>query len=40
MQNGLRNPHDEPEEIQKVHKEMIRFVKAWLKDWKAPKKEA
>ncbi|KIK69784.1 hypothetical protein GYMLUDRAFT_34181 [Collybiopsis luxurians FD-317 M1] len=30
---GLENLEDEPPEIQKIHKEMIHFVKEWLKDW-------
>jgi hypothetical protein len=33
-QNGLKNPKDEPAEIQRVHNEMIAFVKEWLADWK------
>ncbi|KZP31567.1 peptidase S28 [Athelia psychrophila] len=32
---GLRNTADEPEEIKKIHGEMIVFVKDWLKQWKA-----
>lgn len=39
-QNGLRHPKDEPAEIRRVHKEMITFVKAWLKDWEITKREA
>ncbi|TCD70549.1 hypothetical protein EIP91_002895 [Steccherinum ochraceum] len=34
---GLANMEDEPEEILKIHKEMIHFVKAWLKDWDVEK---
>lgn len=30
---GLRNIHDEPPEILKIHKEMIYFVKEWLKEF-------
>lgn len=30
---GLANINDEPPEILKIHKEMIHFVKEWLKDW-------
>ena len=30
---GLRNIEDEPPEILQIHKEMIHFVKEWLKDW-------
>ncbi|KAK7028822.1 Serine carboxypeptidase [Paramarasmius palmivorus] len=33
-ENGLENIEDEPEEIQKIHTEMIEFVMEWLKDWK------
>ncbi|GBE84978.1 Probable extracellular serine [Sparassis crispa] len=33
---GLRNIADEPPEIEKVHREMIEFVTAWLKDWEVP----
>lgn len=31
---GLRDISAEPPEIQKIHREMIEFVTAWLKDWK------
>ena len=31
---GLANMEDEPEDIQKIHREMIEFVKHWIKDWK------
>ncbi|KZP11672.1 peptidase S28 [Athelia psychrophila] len=31
---GLRNSADEPEEIRKIHGEMIEFVVDWLKQWK------
>ncbi|KAJ3833081.1 serine carboxypeptidase S28-domain-containing protein [Lentinula raphanica] len=34
---GLRNPDDEPQEIQKIHKEMIAFVQSWLMDRKVEK---
>ncbi|EIN12709.1 peptidase S28 [Punctularia strigosozonata HHB-11173 SS5] len=30
---GLRNIEEEPAEILKIHREMIRFVTAWLNDW-------
>ncbi|KAG2370312.1 serine carboxypeptidase S28-domain-containing protein [Suillus spraguei] len=33
---GLKNISDEPEEIRKIHVEMIAFVMEWLKDFKAP----
>lgn len=32
-ENGLANLEDEPLEIQKIHNEMIEFVKSWLGDW-------
>ena len=32
---GLRDISDEPPEILQIHKEMIHFVKEWLKDAKA-----
>ncbi|THH11148.1 hypothetical protein EW145_g846 [Phellinidium pouzarii] len=32
-ENGLLNINDEPFEILNIHKEMIAFVKEWLKDW-------
>ncbi|KAJ3503107.1 hypothetical protein NMY22_g18365 [Coprinellus aureogranulatus] len=35
---GYENIFEEPEEIRKVHAEMIHFVREWLKDWKPPKK--
>ena len=31
-ENGLANPKNEPERIQKVHAEMIEFVRGWLKE--------
>lgn len=31
---GLRKIEDEPEEIRKIHGEMILFVMEWLKEWK------
>lgn len=31
-ENGLANFEDEPEEIKKIHKEIIAFVKEWLKE--------
>lgn len=33
-ENGLRNPKNEPADIQKIHAEIVHFVKEWLKDWK------
>ena len=30
---ALKNPLDEPPQIQKIHKEIIAFVKSWLEDW-------
>jgi hypothetical protein len=30
---GLKNIHDEPHEIRKIHEEMIAFVNSWLNDW-------
>jgi hypothetical protein len=33
-EGGLRDPLREPKEIQKIHHEEIKFVKAWLKEWK------
>ncbi|KIM30824.1 hypothetical protein M408DRAFT_327787 [Serendipita vermifera MAFF 305830] len=36
-QNGLRNPKKEPKHIQRIHHQEVEFVKAWLKEWKAPK---
>ncbi|KAH9987911.1 serine carboxypeptidase S28-domain-containing protein [Russula compacta] len=35
-ENGLKDHEREPEEIRKIHHEMVEFVKAWLKDWKEP----
>ncbi|KAJ3799815.1 serine carboxypeptidase S28-domain-containing protein [Lentinula aff. detonsa] len=32
---GLKISENEPPEIRKIHEEMIAFVQAWLKDWKA-----
>ncbi|GJE99300.1 peptidase S28 [Phanerochaete sordida] len=37
-ENGLRNPKDEPPHIQRIHREIVGFVEAWLKDWTPPKK--
>ncbi|KAH8104535.1 peptidase S28 [Cristinia sonorae] len=34
---GLANIEDEPTEILKIHREMIHFVKEWLKDWESEK---
>lgn len=33
-ENGLENPLLEPPVIQKIHGESIKFVQAWLKDFK------
>lgn len=33
---GYLNLADEPEEIRRIHGEMILFVMEWLKDWKLP----
>jgi hypothetical protein len=33
---GLKNISDEPEEIRKIHGEMIVFVMEWLKDFRFP----
>ncbi|EKM49563.1 uncharacterized protein PHACADRAFT_265104 [Phanerochaete carnosa HHB-10118-sp] len=38
-ENGLQHREDEPLHIQKIHREIVEFVKAWLKDWKPPKKD-
>ena len=38
-ENGLRNPKDEPPHIQRIHREIVEFVKAWLEDWTPPKKD-
>lgn len=35
-ENGLRVHTNEPPHIQKIHREEVEFVRAWLKDWKAP----
>ena len=34
---GLRDLSAEPPEIEKIHLEMIAFVRAWLEEWKHPK---
>jgi len=34
---GLRNIADEPEEIRRIHDEMIVFVMEWIKQWKVDK---
>lgn len=36
-ENGLRDSKQEPAEIQRVHQEMIAFVKEWLANWTPPK---
>lgn len=36
-QNGLKKHKEEPKHIQKIHHEEVKFVKAWLKEWKPPK---
>jgi hypothetical protein len=33
-ENGLLDREKEPKEIQKIHREEVEFVKAWLKEWK------
>lgn len=33
---GYKKLSDEPEEIRKIHGEMILFVLEWLKDWVSP----
>ncbi|KAH8977627.1 peptidase S28 [Lactarius akahatsu] len=33
-ENGLKNSHEEPEEIRQVHAKTIEFVKVWLEQWK------
>ena len=35
-QNGLVDGEHEPKEIRQIHREMIEFVKVWLKDWEGP----
>jgi len=35
---GLRDLSAEPPEIEKIHREMIEFVAAWLEDWEPPKR--
>lgn len=37
-ENGLANHAAEPAHIQKIHREIVHFVKEWLKDWTPPKK--
>ncbi|KAI5119050.1 hypothetical protein M0805_005916 [Coniferiporia weirii] len=37
-ENGLENMNDEPFEILNIHKEIIGFVKEWLKDWETSRK--
>lgn len=39
-ENGLPNPADEPPRIQAIHREEVAFVKAWLKEFDAPKAKA
>ncbi|OSX59888.1 hypothetical protein POSPLADRAFT_1183590 [Postia placenta MAD-698-R-SB12] len=34
---GLRDLSAEPPEIEKIHREMIEFVTAWLEEWEPPK---
>ncbi|KAH9855843.1 peptidase S28 [Lenzites betulinus] len=36
-ENGLADHSQEPPEIQAIHHQEVEFVKAWLKDFKAPK---
>jgi hypothetical protein len=33
-ENGLQDPNQEPPEIQKIHRETVDFVQAWLKEFK------
>ncbi|KAN0131018.1 peptidase S28 [Lactarius tabidus] len=33
-ENGLKNTSEEPEEIRRIHSEMIEFVKVWLEEWR------
>ena len=35
-ENGLADPSAEPPFIHDIHQQEIAFVKAWLKDFKAP----
>ena len=35
---GLRDLSAEPPEIEKIHLEMIEFVRAWLAEWQPPKR--
>ena len=37
-ENGLKNRKDEPPHIQRIHREIVGFVKAWLEGWTPPKK--
>lgn len=37
-ENGLADHSQEPPQIQAIHEQEIEFVKAWLKDFKPPKK--
>ena len=32
-ENGLENTSAEPDEIRRIHAEMIEFVKVWLEAW-------
>ncbi|GJJ13198.1 hypothetical protein Clacol_007449 [Clathrus columnatus] len=33
-ENGLADPSAEPDNIKKIHEDEVRFVKAWLREWK------
>ena len=33
-ENGVKNTSEEPDEIRRIHSEMIEFVKAWLDEWR------
>ncbi|KAF5335362.1 hypothetical protein D9611_011660 [Ephemerocybe angulata] len=33
---GYENVLEEPEEIRRIHADIIHFVRVWLKDWRAP----
>jgi hypothetical protein len=37
---GLRNIGEEPEEIRKIHGQMIVFVMEWMKQWKVDAKRS
>ncbi|GAA5821942.1 hypothetical protein JCM10212_005156 [Sporobolomyces blumeae] len=33
-ENGLADPSSEPRKIRKIHRDEVKFVKAWLEEWK------